>query len=135
MRLIIYKSLLGSSRIYAQWLSSAIKADVYPMDIVTDEQMKNADCVIVLSGTYMLNSPIIKFAKSKWSILKEKEVYLLNIAGFSVNSFTRKLVYNRLPQEIKDSVKYYDLQGKVGPIGADEVRIENISDIVADINR
>lgn len=135
MKLIIYKSLLGSSRIYAQWLSKAITADVYPMDVVTDEQIAKADCVIIISGTYFLSSPIISFTTRKWQVLKEKRVYLINIAGFSINSITRRIVYNWLPQEIKDCVKYYDLQGKIGPIGASKVVISNMDELVADINQ
>lgn len=135
MKLIIYKSLLGSSRIYAQWLSKAIKADVYPMDVVTDELIEKAACIIIIAGTYFLNSPIISFTKSKWRVLREKRVYLINIAGFSIESVTRKIVYNRLPVEIKERVNYYDLQGKIGPVRAGGVKIENIDKLIADINQ
>ena len=50
--IIVYKSFLGTTKKYAQWLASDLKADILTFSQVKNEIFEKHDTVIVASGTY-----------------------------------------------------------------------------------
>lgn len=129
--IILYKSFLGTTRTYAKWLRDELNCDLKEFGGVRDEELKGYDSVIITSGTYARRMPLVNFLKSKWEIIKDKNVVVVavGIAPESVE-YSQKS-YEEIPANIREKIKYFKIPGRIGVIRtAGEVKKENLDRII-----
>jgi len=116
---ILYKSVLGSTKKYAEWLAKGIKADLYKFNDITREELEQYDLVIVASGTYAAHMPLVNFIKKYWTILNDKKVIVLAVGMAPADDPQTKKAYESIPEGIRKRITYFKLPGKLVAAGPD----------------
>jgi menaquinone-dependent protoporphyrinogen IX oxidase len=129
--IILYKSYLGTTRTYAEWLRDELKCDLKKFGQVRDEELKGYDSVIITSGTYAARMPLVNFLKSKWEVIKDKNVVVVAVGIAPENVEYSRRSYERIPANIREKIKYFKIPGRIGFIRtAGEVKKENLDRII-----
>jgi len=110
-KLILYKSVLGSTKQYAEWLKESIGADLFKFDQINDNDLSSYDQVVVMSGTYAGSMPLTGFLVKKWDILKNKDVYAIGIGCSPEGTDISKVAYEKIPSEIREAIEYFKIIG------------------------
>lgn len=132
---IYYKSTFGSTKKYASWLGQAIKSDVHTFRDVNKNIINKSQIVVVMSGTYAGQMPLITFLKNNWDILKGKTVIVVAVGAAGINDEQSKISYDLIPNEIKDNIQYFKLPGKLLNPNKNCVTKDNLLPIIELINK
>jgi flavodoxin len=65
--IVLYKSFLGTAKTYAKWLGEELNCSFKEFGEVKDDELKDYDLVIVVSGTYAGRMPLTSFLKRNGS--------------------------------------------------------------------
>lgn len=124
---IFYKSHLGSTKTYVNWMQKKIGCDVYLFRQLNKAKLDNYDTVIISSGTYVGKMPLVKFLEKIWTRVKHKNVIVVAVGVVSPHDDASLKSYNSIPAGIRKNIKYFKIAGKIGdnaPLG--EVRPQNL---------
>ena len=124
--LIFYRSYLGATKLYANWLKEALGAEVKKFNQFSPEAVVLADIVVVMSGTYASRMPLTKFLRQHWGVLQNKRVYVVAVGGAPQDADYSKKSYNQIPAEIRAKIQYWKVPGKFGPSRPDRAALEPI---------
>jgi len=127
---IVYKTLLGSTRRYARWLSEEISADVYQMKEMKGERLGDYEVILIMSGTYIGFMPLIKYLKKNWAMLENKKVVAVAIGVAPPDDIWSQKSYNKIPEHIRNKIKYFKLPGRMGEKGKDNVIKDNLEPVI-----
>ncbi|MBD3207989.1 MAG: hypothetical protein GF370_00860 [Candidatus Nealsonbacteria bacterium] len=127
---IIYKTVLGTTKQYAEWLEEEIQADLLEFDEADKEKLKGYDVIVVGSGTYATKMPLVGYLKKVWEIIKDKQVVILAVGAAPADDEMTKKAYQTIPGEIRERAKYFKLQGKIWKQFESEVKKENLDPVV-----
>ena len=111
--LVVFRSILGTSRQYAEWLAQRLECELIPFGQVKDRQLEAVDKVIVVSGTYAGWMPLVGFLKKHWQSLRDKKVVVVAVGLAPPDDEWSIRSYNKIPQEIRQHIEYFKLPGKV----------------------
>lgn len=112
--LVAYQSRYGSTRQYAEWIGSEIKADV--RDLGNDEKPDFSRYDIIIFGGYfrMGNIPVSSVIKDNWQTIKGKRIVLFTASGTPPDHPDIQKVYGKsLPEEIRREIRYFPLRGRL----------------------
>jgi len=126
---IIYRSMLGTTRKYAMWLREALEADLSKANAGRRSAL-DYDLIIVCSPTYMGQIKLLGYLKKRWTILQGKRVILLAVGMAPPESPDSRRSYEKIPEAIRNKIKYFKLPGKIGPAGKARVRQENLQPVL-----
>lgn len=124
--LIFYKSYLGATKLYANWLKEALGAEVKKFNQFAPEAVVLADIVVVMSGTYASRMPLTRFLSQHWGVLQNKRVYVVAVGGAPASDAYSQISYNQIPELIRDKIKYWKVPGKFGPSRPDRAALDPI---------
>lgn len=110
---IIYRSILGTTRKYARWLAEDLQAEIYPFKDITEEIISGSDCIIVASGTYAGSMPMTNFLIRNWWLLKGKKVIALSVGISPDGDYYTEKTLNGIPEYIRQSIKVVRLPGSI----------------------
>ena len=127
--LIIYRTLLGSSRKYAEWLHEAVPSDLMKFNKANAKTIAAYDAVAMFGGTYMYRPSLLGYIKKNWERLESKKVVFVTVAGAPEIDPVSVKVYAKVPENIRAAIKHFHLRGKAGKQNADEVTKEKIQPI------
>ncbi len=127
---IIYKTFLGTVKQYAKWLQTEIQSDLFKMNEIKGEKLDNYDLFIIMSGTYVGMMPLIRYLKGNWSILKDKKVIAVAIGAAPPDDPWSIRSYKKIPENIRNKIKYFKLPGKIGKTEVEKVRKENLDQVI-----
>jgi menaquinone-dependent protoporphyrinogen IX oxidase len=128
---IFYKSILGSTKIYAQLLSQKLPADIYTFSAIHKTVLDKYDTIIVASGVYASKMPITGFLKQNWKLIQSKKVVVL-VVGLSPadNSYSRQ-AYGKIPSYIRTHIKIFKVPGRIfnyAPLG--DITYDNLKNMI-----
>ena len=126
---IIYNSLLGTTKKYAMWLREALEADVSKANAGRRSAL-DYDLIIVCSPTYMGQIRLLGYLKKRWSVLQGKRVILIAVGMAPPESPDSRESYESIPEEIRNRIRYFKLPGKIGPAGRAKVKQENLQPVL-----
>jgi flavodoxin len=129
--LVVYRSFLGSSKKYAQWLHEEIPSDMMKYSKASDKVLTQYDAVAIFGGTYAGKLSLGGWIQKKWPVLKGKKVVFVTVAGAPDTEPTSIRAYQAIPEEIRSAVKHFHLRGKFGKTNAAEVTKEKVAPIAA----
>lgn len=134
--LIVYRSYLGTTKRYAQWLQEDLKADLKRFDQVKDDGLEKYDKVVVCSGTYAGKMPLVGFLKKHWDKLKNKKVVAVAVGIAPRDLEYSQKSYETIPVSIRKKIVYYKLPGNMfGARPAGEIRKENLREVLKKLKR
>ena len=126
---IIYNSLLGTTKKYAMWLREALEADVSKANAGRRSAL-DYDLIIVCSPTYIGQIRLLGYLKKRWGVLQGKRVILIAVGMAPPESPDSRESYESIPEEIRNRIRYFKLPGKIGPAGRAKVKQENLQPVL-----
>ena len=126
---IIYNSLLGTTKKYAMWLREALEADVSKANAGRRSAL-DYDLIIVCSPTYIGQIRLLGYLKKRWSVLQGKRVILIAVGMAPPESPDSRESYESIPEEIRNRIRYFKLPGRIGPAGRAKVKQENLQPVL-----
>jgi menaquinone-dependent protoporphyrinogen IX oxidase len=126
---IIYSSMLGTTKKYAMWLREALEADLSKANAGRRSAL-DYDLIIVCSPTYMGQIKLLGYLKERWTILQGKRVILVAVGMAPPESPDSRRSYERIPEEIRNKIRYFKLPGKIGPVGKAKVKPESLQPVL-----
>jgi len=134
---IVYRSILGTTKQYATWLAEELKADMVSFSEAGADLLSLHDTVIILSGTYLGRMPLVTFLKKHWRSLKDKRIFVVAVGLVPPHDPASQQSYQRIPDAIRQHITYLKIPGKIGtkesPAGP--VIKENLRPIIESINK
>jgi flavodoxin len=129
---VVYKSILGSTKKYATWLSEQLNGDLFKFNEINKEILLEYDIIVVSSGTYAGQMPLVSFLKKNWPVLSQKKVFVVAVGMAPAEDKASKSSYEMIPGYIRENIEYVKLPGKLlktGPAGeVTEKKLEPIVD-------
>jgi menaquinone-dependent protoporphyrinogen IX oxidase len=126
---IIYSSILGTTKRYAMWLREALEADLSKANAGRRSAL-DYDLIIVCSPTYMGQIRLLGYLEKRWSALQGKRVILVAVGMSPPESPDSRRSYEKIPEDIRSNIRYFKLPGKIGPAGKAKVRQENLQPVL-----
>lgn len=126
---IVYKTIYGSTKKYAEWLKKELKCSSFEMDSVKIDSLKNFNTIIVMSGTYAAKMPLTGFLKNNWKFLKDKKLVAVAVGAAPENNWWSRVSYFLIPGFIKKKIKYFKLPGPYKNQG-EKPKKENLKRVV-----
>jgi menaquinone-dependent protoporphyrinogen IX oxidase len=127
---VVYQSLLGTTRKYAQWLRESLEADMFKASQVSAEKMQAYDLVVLCTATYIGRIRGGGYLKKRWKVLKGKKVILVVTGMSPAESADSRRSYEKIPEYIRQNIKYFKLPGKIASAGTDKVKKENLEPVM-----
>ena len=127
---IIYKSFLGTTRKYAQWLNESTESDLFKSSKVSEQELQEYDLVVLSSATYMGWILLRGYLEKSWPILQRKKVILLVTGIFPQEHADSEKSFQKIPEDIRENIKYFKLPGKIGSSNADQVMKEKLQPVL-----
>jgi menaquinone-dependent protoporphyrinogen IX oxidase len=131
---IIYRSFLGSTRKYAEWLHESIVSDLFKPRQINKSKLQEYDLVILCSGTYAGWISIRGYLKRRWQALQGKKVILLVVGIAPPEEAESIKSFEKIPENIRNGIKYFKLPGTIGSSNAEQVKKENLQPVLDYIN-
>ena len=132
---IIYRSFLGTTRQYAEWLHQSIdSSDLYKPWQVRNKKLTAYDLVIICSGTYIGWISLGGYLKKKWPVLQVKKVVLLVVGLVPPEDAESTVAYEKIPENIRREIRYFKVPGRWGSRNRDAVKKENLQPVLDYIN-
>lgn len=126
---IVYGSCLGTTKIYAMWLREALEADLFK-ESSGKARIDDYDLVIICCPVYMGQIKLLGYLKKRWSVLQNRKIILIVVGMFSPEHPDSQRSYEKIPEDIRDRIKYFKLPGKIGPLGKAKVKQENLQPVI-----
>ena len=131
---IIYKSFLGTTKKYAEWLHESIESDLFKSKEIGEKGLEEYDLVVLCSGTYVGWIGIRGYLKKRWNSLRGKKVILLVVGIVPPDDADSAKAYDKIPESIRQDIKYFKVAGTIGSANADQVKKENLQPVLEYIN-
>jgi hypothetical protein len=131
---ILYRSFLGTTKQYAEWLHEEIESDVFKYNKIKKESLLSYDLVILCTATYAGWISLKVYLKKRWDILKDKKVVLLVVGSAPADDEWTIRSYKKIPEEIRENIKYFKLPGKMSSKDTDAVKKENLALVIEYLN-
>ena len=127
---IIYKSFLGTTRQYAEWLHESVESDLFKSNRISGQKLSDYELVILCSGTYIGWISLRGYLNKRWKVLKEKKVILLVVGAVPQEDAESVKSYQKIPQHIRENIKYFKVPGKISSTDAEKVKKENLQPVI-----
>ncbi len=111
--LIVYRSVLGTTKKYAQWLALSLHADIVDFHHLNVKTIDKYDVIIVTSGTYAGKMPLVGMLKKNWEKLESKKVIVMAVGIAPEDDEYSIKSYEMIPAEIRSKIKYFKLPGNM----------------------
>jgi menaquinone-dependent protoporphyrinogen IX oxidase len=132
---ILYRSFRGTTKQYAEWLHEEIESDIFKYNKVKKQSLLSYDLVILCATTYVGWISLGGYLKGRWDILNDKKVILIAVGAAPMDDSWSIRSYEKIPKQIRDSIKYFKLPGKMGSRDADKVKKENLTPVIEYLKR
>jgi len=115
---IIYHSVYGSTKQYAQWLGEELKGDLCEVKNFKPEMITAYDIIIIGSGLYAGRMKGLNLLIKHYDLLKDKKliIYTCGLSDPSNDdnkSNIMKRVKKTIPQDILSQIKIFFLRGSI----------------------
>jgi menaquinone-dependent protoporphyrinogen IX oxidase len=127
--LVIYRSFLGSSKKYAEWLHEAVPSDLMKFSKANAKVLEAYDTVVMFGGTYMYRPSLLGYITKNWKTLQAKRVVFATVAGAADVEGDSVKAWLKVPEAVRAAVKHFHLRGKFFKQNAGEVTRDKIQPI------
>lgn len=128
--LVTYKTYLGSSGKYAQWIADKIKGDTVVFSRAKNNLLDEYEAIIIVSGTYAGQMPLVRFLKRHWNVLKNKQVIAIGVGAAPADDPWSLKSYNKIPEKIRGHIEYFKLPSSIEKKGRESLKKSSINPIL-----
>ena len=127
---IIYRSFFGTTKRYAELLREEVESDIYKHSQVDKYSLLKHDTVILCAGTYAGWISLRGFLEKYWNILQDRRVILLVVGAAPADAPWSIRSYNKIPDVIREGIKYFKLPSKIGFRDVSKAMKENLAPVI-----
>ncbi len=112
---IIYKSKYGSTRKYAEWIATALSADIFEASKIDVRGMQNYSKIIYGGGLYASGILGVSLITKEFDKLKDKNLIVFTV-GLADPSNTEQfipVIDKNLTKEMQKSIKLFHFRGTI----------------------
>lgn len=131
---IIYRSFLGTTKKYAEWLHESVESDLFKSGQIKDNRLREYELLILCTGTYAGWIRLRGYLKKKWDTLRGKKVILLVVGIAPVEDPQSIRAYEKIPEYVRNNIQYFKVPGTIGSSNAANVKKENLQPVLDYIN-
>ena len=128
--LILYRSILGSSKQYALWLNDRIQADLFKFGKISLDKLNEYDRIIIFSGIYAGQVSVIGYLNKNWEKFQNKKIIVVAVGVISEDTPEGKKIYDLIPKKIKENISYFKLPGRFFGMDKDKVQKVELDKII-----
>jgi len=116
--LIVYFSIYGTTKEYAEWIAKELNGDIYSINEFKENIINEYDIIIVGSGLYAGKVKGVDLLVKNYETLKNKKlvIFTCGLADYS-KAENMNSIYNRLkkefPEKIIEGIKIFYLRGGI----------------------
>jgi menaquinone-dependent protoporphyrinogen IX oxidase len=113
--LIVYKSRYGATEQYAQWISAELRLPCFAPEELTDEQLRQCDCIVAGTAIYMGKLLLGPWLQQKAAILQTKPLHLFVVGGSIATDRQQQASVpgNGIPSALTGICHLYFLPGRI----------------------
>lgn len=112
--LIVYFTSYGTTRQYAEWISGEIEAGIRGYKEVTDDELQNADYLIIGSFVMAHRLIISKWIAKKENVLAGKKLFFYSVSGAKPGAKELDDIFSvSLPESLLRDARTYQFGGKM----------------------
>ena len=130
---IVYRSFLGSTKRYAEWLHEEVESDLFGAMAARRSRVAEYDLLVLCSGTYAGWISIRGRLNRWWSTLRGKKVILLVVGLAPPEDPESERAYLKIPEHIRNEIKYFKVPGAWGERNREQVKKENLQPVLEHI--
>ena len=127
---IVYRSILGASRQYAEWLHEEIESDLFKFNRINRRTLGNYDLIILCAGTYASWISLGGYLKRRWKLINDKKVVLLVVGLAPIDEELSIRAYRRIPNYIRGNIQYFKLPGRIRSLGEDNITRDKLAPVL-----
>ena len=116
--LVLYYSVYGSTKKYAEWIASELNGDLCTIADVKENTLPNYDAIVIGSGLYAGNIKGMDLIVKNYEALRGRKLVLFScgLADYSkpenINSITGR-IDAAIPENIRQNLKVFLLRGGI----------------------
>ena len=129
-KLIIYRSFFGTTKRYAELLREEIESDIAKYNKIDEQSLVKYDLVILCAGTYAGWISLGGYLKKHWNVLKNRKVVLIVIGAVPADDQWSMRSYEKIPEYIRQDIKYFKLPSQVDTKEVDKARKEKLTPVI-----
>ena len=129
-KLIIYRSFFGTTKRYAELLREEIESDIAKYNKIDEQSLVKYDLVILCAGTYAGWISLGGYLKKHWNVLKNRKVVLIVIGAVPADDQWSIRSYEKIPEYIRQGIKYFKLPSQVDTREVDKARKEKLTPVI-----
>jgi menaquinone-dependent protoporphyrinogen IX oxidase len=109
---VLYKSKYGSTEKYARWIAEDAKADIFKVDEIKIEKLKDYDTIVYCGGLYAGGMLGFSFIKKNYYKFRDKKLIVAAVgATLKKEDAADEVKKQNLTAEMMDNVKFFLLRG------------------------
>lgn len=132
---IIYQSLLGTTKKYAHWLEEKTGASLWSIKQIGGKALCDYDQIVVMSGTYAGQMPLIKFLTNNWEFIKDRKIIAIAVGAAPKEDEQSIKSYNLIPKYIREKISYHKIPGKLFGINKEKILAQNLDPIIKEMKQ
>ncbi len=113
-KIVVYKSRYGSTKKYAEWISQQLEADLFEVDDIERDKLKDYNTIIYGGGLYASGISGISVITKNFEDLKEKNiiVFTVGLAATEDKSIFDPIINKNFPEEnMRNSIRFFHFRG------------------------
>ena len=128
--LIVYRSLFGKTKRYAELMHKEIESDIEKYNRIDQESLSKYDMAILFAPTFAGWISLKGYLQKNWPILKDKSVILVVIGAAPEDTGWSKRSYNKIPEHIRSGIKYFKLTSNISSKKSDDLMLKYLTPII-----
>lgn len=112
---IIYKSIYGTTKKYAQWIAEEINGDLFEQSEVKIKDIMKYDKIIYGGGLYASGIAGASFIRKNYQELKNKRIiiFTVGLASTDDKAVFVPIIEKNFNKEIRDHLTFFHLRGGI----------------------
>lgn len=107
-----------------------VDAKLFKLNQLNSIEKDSVDNIIIMSGTYASQMPLVKVLQVNWNKLKDKNVIVIAVGAATADDQQSKISYERIPVEIRQNITFFKLPGQIMNPVKGCVKSDNLQPIV-----
>ena len=124
--IVVYKSVYGATRTYAEWIAQALDARVAPVNDITSDNLSEYDVIVYGGGLYVGRIAGVKLVRQ--TTCKNLVIFTVGLADPKNTDYGT--IYSSLSPELRAKAKIFHLHG-----GIDYKRLNLVHKVMMAVNK
>jgi menaquinone-dependent protoporphyrinogen IX oxidase len=109
---VLYKTRYGSSKKYAEWIAEELHGDLFDIEDVDPERLKDYDCIVFGGSLYATGISGLSTIKENFKSFENKKVIIFSVGASPARSeVIEDIKAKNFSPEIVEKIEFFHLRG------------------------